>query len=145
MKKNEIIKAETASLDKIIFDTILECSKNNQANKINSDYENLMLFMHKTPKIISLIKKIHPSTILVGFKLLSNVKQSQLLNAAYKLMDKNNCDFVLANDLCYITESSHTGFLISPDKTYERLTTKEEVAKAIAVKVIKKYGKENSI
>jgi phosphopantothenate-cysteine ligase len=103
--------------------------------KISSDIDDLIIVMKKTPKVIGLIKKLQPATLLVGFKLLSNVDLNTLIDTGHKLLLKNNCDRVLANDLWQIKDSSHRGYLISPDKTYERFETKEQIASGIVKSV----------
>ena len=44
-------------------------------NKISSHEDNLVIVLKPTPKIISLIKDLSPSTYLVGFKLLDGVSK----------------------------------------------------------------------
>lgn len=113
------------------------------SSKINSDLDNLMLVMNKTPKIISIIKILQPSTILVAFKLLNKVEKDILIETAYKLLLKNNCDFVLANDLVNVNYENHLGFLVNSDKTYEQYNTKKDIAKAISFSVLKKIKEKN--
>ncbi|MHB8063512.1 MAG: phosphopantothenoylcysteine decarboxylase domain-containing protein [Ruminiclostridium sp.] len=104
-------------------------------NKISSDIDDLIIVMKKTPKVISTIKALQPTTTLVGFKLLSNVSLEALIDSGYSLLQKNSCDLVLANDLTQITEDKHVGYLISSGKTFEKLETKAEIAKAITARV----------
>jgi phosphopantothenate-cysteine ligase len=94
--------------------------------------------MNKTPKIIGMIKNLQPQTILVGFKLLNQVSHEQLIETGRTLLEKNNCDFVLANDLTSIQENNHVGYLINKDTTYQTYMSKEEIADGIAVSVIQK-------
>lgn len=105
--------------------------------KISSEVEDLAILLKRTPKVIGEIKKLDKNTILVGFKLLSNVEKSVLIDTAKKLMEKNQCDMVLANDLSDITGDQHVGYLIMPDGNYERYTTKTEIAEAIVKSVAK--------
>lgn len=42
-------------------------------SKISSDWEDLIVVMRKTPKVISLLRALNPNAVLVGFKLLSGV------------------------------------------------------------------------
>jgi len=105
------------------------------AGKISSEIEDLVVILKKTPKVIGEIKKLSRDTILVGFKLLTGVPKDVLIDTGYKLMQKNGCDLVLANDLTEITEDRHVGYLISQNGDYEKLTTKKEIAKAIAKNV----------
>ena len=76
-------------------------------DKISSKYDNLIIKLKKTPKIISIIKDVSPITYLVGFKLLDNVSEEELINTAYTLKEKNNCNLVVANDLNNIRNGNH--------------------------------------
>ncbi|MDF2988782.1 MAG: phosphopantothenoylcysteine synthetase/decarboxylase, partial [Eubacterium sp.] len=108
----------------------------NHENKINSDINDLVVVMERTPKVIGMIKKLQPEIVLVGFKLLSNVNLSTLIDTGYNLLTKNNCDLVLANDLSQITTDSHTGYLIAGNKTYEKLDSKDAIARAIVERTV---------
>ena len=125
--------AETA---KIIKQAMLD-GLNNSGGKLSSNIEDLAVFMHKTPKIIGVIKAKQPSAMLFGFKLLSGANDAALLDAGHALLIKNNCDFVLANDSSRIDGDNHEAILISPDKEYTKLHTKQEIAKTIVEKTIK--------
>lgn len=107
---------------------------NNEA-KISSEIDNLVIVLKRTPKVIGEIKKLQDETILVGFKLLSKVSKEELIETGYKLLKKNNCDMVLANDLKEITGEKHVGFLISRNRDYVRLSTKEQIANEIVKNV----------
>lgn len=73
-----------------------------RGNKISSYENNLVIVLKPTPKIISMVKTLSPSTYLVGFKLLDGVSKEELITVAKKLRDKNKCDLVVANDLSSI-------------------------------------------
>lgn len=130
-KKNE------TDLNSIIKESILQKSSSLEHKKISSDYDNLIVILKKTPKIIGLFKQIQPSILLVGFKLLSGADNDSLLEAGYNLLLKNNCDFVFANDMNNVNPESHSGILIYPDRSYSELSTKREIAETITDKVIK--------
>lgn len=102
------------------------------SSKLSSDEDNLIIMLKKTPKIIGLIKKLSPNTKLIGFKLLENVKKDYLINIARKLMIKNDCDYVIANDLTQINENEHIAYLIN-NKNEEiiEMKTKLEIANNI--------------
>lgn len=125
--------------------TTLNDLKNNESKsnmekcsgKISSEIDDLVIILKKTPKVISEIKKMQKDTILVGFKLLSNVDKEILIDTAYKLLIKNDCDMVLANDLSEISGEKHGAYLILPDKEYDRLETKEQIAQAIMSRIEK--------
>ena len=114
--------------------------------KIGSDNEKLILTMRRTPKIIGMIKALQPSAVLVGFKLLNGVGEQHLLETGYKLLVRNSCDFVLANDLQNIRDGRHRGLLISQDGSHTTFETKEEIAGAIVRAVLDKLdGKADQI
>ena len=123
-----------------------EIAENNidakEQKKIHSDIDDLIIFMKKTPKVINIIKKLQPKTILVGFKLLVNVSEEKLLEVGTNLLIKNKCDFVLANDLNNISKDYHKGILINSDSTYVHLESKDEIAKAITQNVVTKIRGE---
>ena len=106
-----------------------------QNSKISSDFDELIIVLKKTPKVISHIKEWSPNTVLVGFKLLSGVKREELISTAHKLLLKNKCDYVLANDLTEINEKGHKGYLVNKDKEYIEMFTKEEIGQVIGKKI----------
>ncbi len=101
------------------------------AGKLSSEIDDLVIVLKKTPKVIGEIKKLQRDTILVGFKLLTNVEKDVLIETGYQLLQKNDCNMVLANDLTEITGDKHVGYLISQNRAYEKLTTKKQIADAI--------------
>lgn len=109
--------------------------RNMTEGKISSEFDDLVIVLKKTPKVIGEIKKLQKDTILVGFKLLTNVELDTLIDTGFKLLVKNDCSMVLANDLRDITDERHIGYLISQKGDYEKLTTKKQIAEAIVSKV----------
>lgn len=112
-------------------------NKLDNSDKLSSNEDNLILVLKQTPKIINLIKKLSPNTHLVGFKLLENVTEDYLIEIATKLMHKNNCDYVVANDLKNIRQGQHKAILIDNHQNKTYLNTKEEIAQELT-KVIQK-------
>ncbi len=101
------------------------------SKKISSNQEDLIIRLKPTPKIISTLKSWSPNSILIGFKLLSNVSEIELKNVAYNLLAKNNCDYVVANDLSNIDKNHHKAFIIDKDKNEIIAFNKEDIAKYI--------------
>jgi phosphopantothenate--cysteine ligase len=99
--------------------------------KISSDIDDLVILLKRTPKVIGEIKKLQEGSLLVGFKLLTNVEKKVLIDTACRLLEKNRCDFVLANDLTQIEGDKHIGYLISADGEYETFSTKQQIAEGI--------------
>lgn len=108
-------------------------------NKISSYENNLVIVLKPTPKIISIIKDLSPSTYLVGFKLLDGVSKEKLVDVAKKLRDKNKCDLVVANDLSTIKNNEHLAYIIDRDNIIEEAYSKKDIAKKIVRRF--SYGK----
>lgn len=123
--------------NKSIIDLICFNKDNLTDNKISSNQENLIIKLKKTPKIISIIKDISPSTYLVGFKLLDNVSEENLINTAVKLKDKNNCNLVVANDLENIRKGTHKAFIIKTSNDYIIASGKEEISEKLIGEIFK--------
>jgi len=131
IKNVDSCKMTKDSATEIVAKAIQNAELLSNNSKISSDVDDLILVMQKTPKIISMIKKLAPETLLVGFKLLNNVTYDVLIDTAYGVLTNNSCDFVLANDLSKISCAEHIGYLINKDKVVLRLTTKKEIADKI--------------
>ncbi|MCL1988198.1 MAG: phosphopantothenate--cysteine ligase [Firmicutes bacterium] len=99
--------------------------------KISSDSPFVILALKQQPKIINCIKKIQPNTRLVGFKLLSNATQEELLVAAYKQMKVSQSDYVLANNLQDISGNKHKAILVNQNGIISAASTKQEIAEII--------------
>ncbi|MDR0570063.1 MAG: phosphopantothenate--cysteine ligase [Clostridiales Family XIII bacterium] len=106
-------------------------------SKISSEVDDLVLLLRKTPKVLAGFRAMLPKGVIVGFKLLDRVTEDFLIGAAHDLLLKNDCDFVLANDLRDIGESGHVGRLVRKDKSYETFHTKEEIAGGIVAAVMR--------
>ena len=100
-------------------------------NKISSDKEDLIVVLEKAPKIIALLRGLAPQAVIVGFKLLSGVSDEELVSAGLALLQKNDCDLVLANDMNTVMGDRHEGLLIARDGTYERAIGKDDIAKLV--------------
>jgi phosphopantothenate-cysteine ligase len=107
-----------------------------RTKKISSNEPGLVVFMEKTPKIISFLRGLAPDACIVGFKLLDGVPERELLSAASDVLVKNDCDFVLANDSAQITHSAHNAVLLRRGSELAgRFGTKAEIADGIAAAV----------
>ncbi len=114
--------------------------------KISSD-DDIIMGLKRTKKVIPLIKQNNPDTFLVGFKLLRDVEESELVNVASRMAEKNHCDLVFANQLENIGETSHKGILIKNGEITDRLAGKKEIASSIVRNMLRvspdKTGTEN--
>lgn len=120
-----------------VIDLICCHTGNLTDSKISSNLDNLIIKLKKTPKVISIIKDISPQVYLVGFKLLDNVSEENLIDTAIKLKDKNNCNLVVANDLENIRKGNHKAFIIKPSNDYIIASSKENIAEKLIGEMFK--------
>jgi phosphopantothenate--cysteine ligase len=101
------------------------------SSKISSKSSDLCIKLKPTPKIISQIKAWSPDTKLIGFKLLEDVSDDQLIAVGLALKEKNGCDAVYANDIKRIRKDGHQGLLITSETEIEPLVGLDQIANAI--------------
>lgn len=138
MAVSDYIVNEVTTLDRIRGTESPDNRADLSGNKISSDIDDLVIHMKRSPKVISTIKKLSPETTLVGFKLLSGVPHDELIDVGKRLMKKNDCDFVMANDLKEIGADFHRGYLIHRDGTYDIMENNDEIAAMIAKRILEK-------
>lgn len=123
-------KSENISIEEI--ESLLQNPENSidAGTKISSS-DAIFMALTTTKKVIPVIKKNNPETVLVGFKLLKSVSEAELMQEAQELTEKNDCDLVFANEVSRISESNHTGLLIRKGEIIERPTGKKQIAQSI--------------
>lgn len=104
----------------------------NNDTKISSYETHLMTMLTLTPKVISRIKKMAPDVVLVGFKLLDGVSKDELYQVASKLREKNNANYIVANDLSKIGNGKHWAMILNEDGIVTECETKKEIANKLA-------------
>ncbi len=94
------------------------------------------------PKVISKVREWSPKSVLVGFKLLVNSPEKELIEAARKLCLDNDCDFVVANDLNNIKENEHKVIIVNKNSESE-LSFNNDInaqAKFVVDQIIQEYN-----
>ena len=119
------LEAVAASSDMAEF-----LNKTNSESKISSQDDVQVLFLKKTPKIISLVKNWNPDIRLIGFKLLVDVSKEELLETARTSLIKNQAEIIVVNDLTDISNHVHKAYLVRND-TVTRAQSKEEIAQLL--------------
>ena len=129
---NSIVAQDKTKLEKNVENRILE-NKNiiDNSKKISSSEENLIIKLKRAPKIISCIKEIDPNIKLVGFKLLNNVSENELLKVSQELLNKNKCELVIGNDSKSFKDGKHEAIFVTSNGIIDRAETKEEIADKI--------------
>lgn len=89
--------------------------KIDNSSKISSYQANLTVKLGLTTKIISKLRFWFPDALLVGCKLLENVEKGELFDVAAALCNKNNMDYILANDLADLRQGKLARYLINKD------------------------------
>lgn len=110
--------------------------------KISSQSEKLILVLKKAPKVIAQIKNWQPTTTLIGFKLLVDVTEENLISVAQKSIVTNQADFILANDLVHIDGDKHLGLLVTSSGVKDRFKTKQEIAEGLKRIILNKERKD---
>ena len=123
-------------LDEVKTSSNLEelLDKKNKEAKISSTDEVQVLFLKKTPKIISLVKEWNPAIHLIGFKLLVDVSEDYLIEIARKSLIKNQADLIIANDLTQISANQHQAIFVEKEQL-QTVQTKEEIANLLLEKI----------
>jgi phosphopantothenoylcysteine synthetase/decarboxylase len=75
--------------------------------KIRSKDSDLSIQLKALPKVISKVKGWAPNAYLVGFKLLVDSSDDDLISDAKKSIAENDCDMIVANDLRDIKNDAH--------------------------------------
>jgi phosphopantothenate-cysteine ligase len=79
--------------------------------KIRSS-DSMNIELEPAPKVISMIRQKCPTTKIVGFKLLVDSTEEELARAAQESAQKNDCEFVVANDLRDIQSAKHRVMIV---------------------------------
>ena len=118
MRNQESIGAGTLSQEDV-YDSLFDILTNpickvNDDTKISSCEPNLTVKLGLTPKIIASLREWFPDSIICGFKLLENVPQDELVDAAKKQIEKCKTDFCFANDLAELRKGKEMRLVVTP-------------------------------
>ena len=89
--------------------------KLDDSSKISSYQKNLTAKLTLTPKIIARLREWFPDAVLFGCKLLENVTKEELYSVAQHLAEKNDMDYILANDLADLRKGISVRHLVTKD------------------------------
>jgi phosphopantothenate-cysteine ligase len=115
-----------------LADSIADAPNIREGGKMSSDLDDVLVILERAPKIIALFRELAPDAVVVGFKLLTDVDEEELIRVGHELLKKNDCDYVLANDMKYLRKGGHVGHLVARDGSYQTYDGKEAIAAAIA-------------
>jgi 8-oxo-dGTP pyrophosphatase MutT (NUDIX family) len=119
---------------------VADYSPERTRGKIRSDADELVIRMKRNPKLLaSLRERCGPSTVLVGFKLLSGVSRAELALVGQRQREVDALDLTVANDLKELTGDRHPVVLCSRDGIARVDATRDESARQIAAFALKRF------
>lgn len=90
------------------------------ANYYNGKYrsreDDMCIKLVKLPKILPIMRKMAPDSVICGFKLLVDSTYEELIKAMEKQIDETNVDLVVGNDLRDIKADDHQLFIMRNDR-----------------------------
>ncbi|MGE5197356.1 MAG: phosphopantothenoylcysteine decarboxylase [Deltaproteobacteria bacterium] len=99
------------------------------ARKLDSGIRALKLKLVPTPKLIDLIKKNAPGSVLVGFKFEPGAGRAKLIKESSALFKRARADLVVANTL---VNGSYRAYIVNKDGACRGpLSSKEKLAEAL--------------
>lgn len=93
--------------------------------KVGSDLGSLQLKLVPTIKIIDLLKRISPQSLVVGFKFEPGEAKATIINEAGALMQRANLDLVVANS---IEKNKYLAYILNHKQIYGPLSSKKEMS-----------------
>jgi phosphopantothenate-cysteine ligase len=104
--------------------------------KIASDSPSILIEARRAPKVIRSARDWAPDAYLVGFKLLSRVEPSELIDAAATACRENRVDATVANDLQTLREGRHRVYLVRAEADAEPFGPGPDMADALVERVL---------
>ena len=98
------------------------------SGKLSSEASGLVLRCHRLPKVIQSVRDWSPSVYLVGFKLLSNAPEDELIRQAGEACLANRADLTVANDLSTVKAGRHAIHLVRPGQPTETYGPDDPIA-----------------
>ncbi len=104
--------------------------------KINSDSEELTIKLKRNPKLIDLVKKLSPTTKLVGFKLTSTTDEKLVSAKITKLFENSKCDVVIHNDWPSVNSDKHLFNMHSKTNPVKTNLTLDDLAQELITEAL---------
>jgi phosphopantothenoylcysteine decarboxylase/phosphopantothenate--cysteine ligase len=81
--------------------------------KYRSREDDMCIKLVKLPKILPIMRKLAPNSVICGFKLLVDSTEDELVEAMRKQIEESDVDIVIGNDLRDIKADNHSLMVIS--------------------------------
>lgn len=119
------------------FDIIINCAAisdytvKRHPGKMSSGQKGLSIELVPTPKVLGEIRSRAPESLIVGFKLESNITDDELVMRARNRLEQLLLDLMVANRLEDVSDDSAKVFILSRDTKHVTSGTKSENASVI--------------
>ncbi|NIZ18692.1 phosphopantothenoylcysteine decarboxylase [Entomospira culicis] len=105
--------------------------------KMSSSITNPLLMLAPNAKLIDQLRALAPHATIVGFKLAATETVEELIVIGFSLLQRCQCDFVLANRVEDISEDGHVAFFIDADRQISTWSSKPHIAQGIVERLLK--------
>ena len=130
LRKSLVSELKTKKYDAVVHSAAVSDFQPTRAfkGKISSAKGSLMLKLERTPKIIDLIKRISPDSLLIGFKFEPRASKEKLVKEARQLLKKSGAEFTVANT----DNKGYRAFIVSKATAIGPFLSKKSLANALA-------------
>ena len=119
----ELLKKETYDII-VVAAAVSDYGVANYYNgKYRSREDDMCIKLVKLPKILPIMRKLAPESVICGFKLLVDSTDDELLDAMKKQITESDVDLVIGNDLRDIKANDHKLTIISKSNSTPRTYT----------------------
>ena len=134
----ELLKKETYDII-VVAAAVSDYGVANYYNgKYRSREDDMCIKLVKLPKILPIMRKLAPNSIICGFKLLVDSTEDELLEAMKKQIKESDVDLVVGNDLRDIKNNNHKLLVMSKSKLTPRKYEQQKI-KAKNGRVVEGY------
>lgn len=104
----------------------------------------LEIQLEPLPKVISGVRSMQPDAYFVGFKLLVNSQDEELIAAAQQSLQSNSCNMIVANDLRDIQQNDHRLLIVTNEAVLEKKKsgTTKSLAQELLNAILSDYTKK---
>ena len=125
----ELLKKETYDII-VVAAAVSDYGVANYYNgKYRSREDDMCIKLVKLPKILPIMRKLAPESVICGFKLLVDSTDDELLDAMKKQIAESDVDLVIGNDLRDIKANDHKLTVISKSNSTPRTYTLQAPSK----------------
>ncbi len=107
--------------------------------KIPSDRDEWTLTLRRTPKVIQSVRGWAPDVFLVGFKLLFEVSDDELIATARNACRSNHADLTVANDLFAKQRGLHKVHVVDRERLIETIGPGVPIADRLVDRILAQF------